>query len=142
MSPTTTVGMEAVSAMPDVLRILVPGGPRAVLLATRCTACGAVALGLRRHCLNCTSTHVNTLECSTQGALVNYTVVHRAAASWTGRVPYALGQVALAEGPVVTAEIIGVDLNRLAVGTPMRLTLEITGHDASGHPMLLHKWTG
>lgn len=127
--------------MPDVLRVLVPGGPRAVLLATRCTACGAVALGLRRRCLNCTSAHVKTLECSTQGALVNYTLVHRAAASWTGRVPYALGQVALAEGPIVTAEIIGVDFDRLAVGTSMRLTLEITGHDASGHPMLLHKWT-
>src|SRR3990170_3384513 len=102
---------------------------------------GAVALGLRRHCPNCTSSRVSPLECSTRGTLVNYTLVHRAAASWTGRVPYALGQVALAEGPIVTAEIIGVDFDRLAVGTSMRLTLEITGHDASGHPMLLHKWT-
>ena len=84
---------------------------------------------------------MSPLECSTRGTLVNYTVVHRAAASWTGRVPYALGQVALAEGPVVTAEIVGADLDGLAVGTPMRLTLEIVGRDASGRPMMLHKWT-
>ena len=133
--------MEPVSAMPDVLRLVIPDGSRGVLLGTRCTACGAVALGLRRHCPNCTSSRVSPLECSTRGTLVNYTVVHRAAASWTGRVPYALGQVALAEGPVVTAEIIGAALEGLAVGIPMRLTLEIAGRDASGRPMMLHKWT-
>ncbi len=46
------------------------------------------------------------IECRGEGTLVTYTVVHRAAQSWTGRVPYALGEVELPEGIVVTAEVI------------------------------------
>jgi uncharacterized OB-fold protein len=130
---------EVVSAMPDVLRVA--DGETGVLLATRCAACGALALGLRRHCPNCTSSRVTALECSTRGTLVNYTVVHRAAASWKGRVPYALGVVGLPEGIEVTAEIVGCPFEGLALGMAMRMALEVVGHTAAGGPMMLHKWT-
>lgn len=127
--------------MPDVLRLRAPDGAEGVLLATACAACGAVALGTRQRCLNCTNDQVKLRECSSKGTLSNYTVVSRAAESWTGRTPYALGQVALPEGLIVTAEIVGTPFDSLVVGMPMRLTLEVVGHNSSGHPMLVYKWT-
>ena len=125
--------------MPAVLRLDGPGV--GVLLATECTRCGAMVLGLRKRCLNCTSSAVKARECSPQGTLVNYTIVHRAAESWSGRTPYALGQVSLSNGLTVTAEIVDAPFDRLTIGMQMRLSLGVAGQDAAGHALLINKWT-
>jgi uncharacterized OB-fold protein len=111
-----------------------------VLLATRCRDCGASAPGVRRACPNCTSRAIEAIECAQSGTLVSHTVVHRAAQSWSGRVPYVLGEVELPQRVVVTAEIVGAAVEALRCGAPMRLWLEVLGGTGGSPPLVIHRW--
>ena len=127
-------------ALPDLLRLTAADGTRGVFLLSRCHDCGAVAPGIRRACPSCASRAVATIESAGDGTLVSYTLVHRAAQGWTGRVPYALGEVALRDGGIVCAEIVGADPARLRRGQPMLLALERI-EDGAAPPLVINRWT-
>lgn len=129
------------AALPDLLRLTAEDGSSGVLLATRCPDCGATAPGVRRACPNCTSRAVRTIECDQSGTLVSHTIVHRAAQSWTGRVPYALGDVELPQRVIVTAEIVGASAETLRRGAPMQLRLEVLERTGAAPPLVIHRWT-
>lgn len=127
-------------ALPELLRLKSEDGTRAVLLASRCRDCGAASPGTRAACPNCTSPNLEVIECEGEGKLVTYTVVHRAALAWTGRVPYALGEVELPERIVVTAEVVDPPPGSLKRGAPMRLALERIEPGAGQPPLVIHRW--
>ncbi|MBC8160792.1 MAG: Zn-ribbon domain-containing OB-fold protein [Roseiflexaceae bacterium] len=53
------------------------------------------------------------------GTLYSYTVVHQTPDGYAQ--PYLLGMVALAEGPLVTAQITDCELAELQIGTPVEM---------------------
>ena len=137
MTPMTS---PAASVMPRVLRLDDPNGTRGTLLATRCEACGATNVGLDFSCRNCASRHVCAIECAGLGTLVNYTIVHRAAASWPGAVPYVLGVVTLPEAVELTGEVVDARAEDLRPGMPVELALREGGRDPDGRRLIVHKW--
>ncbi len=130
----------AVSVKPNMLRLADKEGRSGVLLGTHCKRCGARAAGSNRHCRNCASSDTQTIELSSRGVLVNYTVVHRAASSWGGQVPYILGEVELPERVVVTSEVVDARPNEIHEGMQMELTTRVGGRTENGEPIVVYKW--
>ncbi|MBI2323046.1 MAG: OB-fold domain-containing protein [Chloroflexi bacterium] len=128
------------SAMPQVLRLLDAAGTQGVLIGSRCRRCGATSLGQQRACANCAMSDLETVDLSTRGALMSFTIVHRAAPSWPGPVPYALGEVELPESVTVNGEVVGCPFEALHVGMAVELTVRVCGHDAASNPLVIHKF--
>ncbi len=130
-----------VSVRPNLLHLADKAGLKGILLGTHCKSCGAKTAGKNRYCRNCTSSDVETIELSSGGILINYTIVHRAASSWTGQVPYILGEVELPEHVVVTSEIVDVGPDEIEEGMHVKLSFRVGGHTESGDPIVVYKWT-
>ncbi len=94
----------------------------------RCRGCGAVAAVPRAACASCRGKDLEWVELSGLGAVEGFTVVHvpptpLCAAGYSRENPYASAVVRLAEGPAITARLVGVDPRRpqaIRVGTRVR----------------------
>lgn len=85
------------------------------LMGARCTDCGAIYVPPRPVCPECLNAALEWVELSGAGQLVAYTVIVVAPtmmleAGYGRKNPYCTGVVALAEGPRVSAQILGVDV--------------------------------
>ena len=102
------------------------------LLLQKCASCGAIQHYPRPHCVSCLSRDQDWLEASGRGTLYSFTIVRRAASkAFEADLPYALAIVELAEGPHMTANIIGTPIDRLRIGMPLRLTFAPATADIS-----------
>lgn len=109
------------------------------LMAARCEACGALHLPPRSFCPACFGEEMTWVKMSGKGQLAAFTTIHIApsamiAAGYGRDNPYCTGIVRLAEGPAISAQILGVDATRphdIAVGSPVEATfLRRGGGDA------------
>jgi len=97
------------------------------LMASRCQKCGAVELPPRPICTKCNSQEIEWTELKGKGKIVSYTVI--GVGPWTmisegydREHPYCSGIVELEEGPRITTQILGVDVNKpenIKIGTPV-----------------------
>jgi len=131
---------KCVSVVPTRLKLLNQEGTEGVLLGIRCRQCGEHFFGSVTFCQGCTSSDLEPVELSSHGTLYSYTVVHRPPAGWRGRVPYALGQVELPEGPHILSEIVDCLFEQLKVGMTLELALAVGGEDAEGNEVVVYKW--
>ena len=100
------------------------------LMGSRCESCSALYIPPRPLCPSCHGTEMAWEEMSGDGELAAFTSVYIAPTAMIdagyGRTnPYCAGIVKLAEGPMVSAQILGVDPEdpaRIEIGTPMRAT--------------------
>ena len=100
------------------------------LMGSRCQSCGALHLPPRALCPACYSEEMAWEEMSSDGKLLAFTTVHIAPtamieAGYDRKNPYCTGIVQLAEGPAVSAQILGVDSARpqeIEIGAPLRMT--------------------
>jgi hypothetical protein len=100
------------------------------LMGARCTACGVIYAPPRPICPACPDAELEWIELSGRGELVAYTVIHIAPTMMLGagyhrKNPYCAGVVELAEGPRVSAQILGVDVTdpaSIAIGTELHAT--------------------
>jgi uncharacterized OB-fold protein len=105
------------------------------LMASRCTACGAVHLPPRAICPKCFGEALEWIETSGRGTLVAYTAIAigpaaMQAAGYSRDNPYCSGLVTLAEGPTVSALILGVDARHpetIHIGLPLVVGYEPIG---------------
>ena len=88
------------------------------LLYKKCTACGEPHFYPRPHCPFCFSDKVEWQEASGRGTIYTYSVMRRAP------VPYAIAYVELAEGPRMMTNIVDCDLDKIAIGQPVRLVFK------------------
>ncbi len=127
----------AESIDPERLR-LVGDGTQGVLLGFRCGECGVRVFGPATFCQACTSGDLTAVELAPLGKLFSFTVVRVPPAGWAGPVPYVLGEVELAEGPHVLAEVVDAEAESLAVGMDMELALRsVTVGDSE---KAVYKW--
>jgi len=94
-------------------------------LLQRCTKCARFIHYPRPWCPGCWSIALEWVEGSGRGRVVTYTVVHQAPfASYAGDVPYVLAVIALAEGPQMMANVVGVAPSAVRIDLEVEVTFE------------------
>ncbi|HEX7568138.1 MAG TPA: Zn-ribbon domain-containing OB-fold protein [Anaerolineaceae bacterium] len=97
------------------------------LMGARCAGCGAIYLPPRSICPACHASAMEWVELSGKGVLAGFTVITNGPTFMTkagyGRDnPYISGIVKLAEGPGMSARILGLDAKApetIKIGTPL-----------------------
>ncbi|MPZ44330.1 MAG: hypothetical protein GEV05_13165 [Betaproteobacteria bacterium] len=98
------------------------------LLIKQCDACMRPFFPPRHLCPFCWSDKTLWIESRGTGTIYSYTVIHRAPApEFSGRGPYVVALVDLAEGPRVMANIVGAGALEAAVGDRVKLCFEERG---------------
>ncbi len=100
------------------------------LMGTRCRADGELYFPPRPICSKNLSADMEWFEFSGQGKLAAFTIVYigtaaMIAAGYDRKNPYCVGIVDLAEGPKMSAQILGVDVHHpesIKIGMPLKLT--------------------
>jgi hypothetical protein len=91
------------------------------LLIQRCNACGEANFYPREVCPHCWSLSLLWEEARGVGHLKTFSVIYRPGhPAWVEIAPYAVGLVALVEGPTLLSHILG-DPEHLAIGMPLKL---------------------
>ncbi len=99
-------------------------------MGARCKQTGELFVPPRPMCPKTFSTDMEWVELSGDGQLVAFTAVHIGApamveAGYDRKNPYLSGIVQLAEGPKISAQILGLDGNdpeNIKIGTPLKVT--------------------
>ncbi len=107
------------------------------LMGTRCRADGELYLPPRPICPQSLSADMEWAEFSGQGKLAAFTIVYigtaaMIAAGYDRKNPYCVGVVDLAEGPKISAQILGVDMlhpENIKVGMSLKMTFVERGPD-------------
>jgi uncharacterized OB-fold protein len=100
------------------------GPPKLRLYAMRCSACNELSPWWEHHhCYKCGSPELVEEELSGKGELSNYTVVYYPPRDFLGQEPYVVGHIAMDEGVLLPAPVVGVAPEDVTVGTRVKATL-------------------
>ena len=99
------------------------------LMAARCSKCGSLWCPPRSICNKCNSDEMQWIELQGKGKLAAFTAIEVGTtmmmdAGYDNTNPYCSGIVELEEGPMISAQILGVDASNpddIAIGTPLQL---------------------
>jgi uncharacterized OB-fold protein len=94
------------------------------LTVQRCVPCGHVQWYPRVLCTACGGTDLVLDQASGRGEIYSFTVVHRSPDPASFVPPYVVALVRLAEGPVITTNIIGPGSAAVRCDEPVHLTWE------------------
>ena len=95
------------------------------LVLPYCSVCGRPHLPPGPVCPFCFADQLHWREASGHGTLASWTVVHKEwFPAFAPDVPYNVVQVELEEGPRLTANIVGLSNERLAVGLPVMIAFD------------------
>ncbi len=95
--------------------------------ASKCPECQTVFFPPRSVCPQCTvhrksMTKMEPCQLSGKGEIFSYTTVYEAADGFEMQVPYVLALVKMAEGPVLTGQVVDVDPKEVHEGMPVKAT--------------------
>lgn len=116
------------------------------LMGSRCMRCGEVHLPPRPMCPHCFGTAMDWHPFNGEGKLAGFTVVHvglpvMTAEGYSREKPYVSGVVRLAEGPAISAQIVGAEPDALRVGMEMQAVFVERGSGLASseekHPVAL-----
>jgi len=98
---------------------------RRKLVLPRCKACGQAWYPLGPACPSCFEVGFDWAPMAGKGVLHNYVVYHKAFAPWLEkRVPYAVVQVELDEGPRLTTNLVDCPLDQVKIGLRVEAAFE------------------
>jgi uncharacterized OB-fold protein len=86
-------------------------------LGLKCGQCGSYTVPPQKVCSQCKSEEMEIVELSRNGEVQTFTVIHIPAEGFEA--PYIVALIKLAEGPLVTANIVNID--------PEKATIELIG---------------
>ena len=117
------------------------------LMASKCTKCGALYLPPRPLCGKCFGSEMEWAEMKGKGKLAAFTTITVAPTLMLeegyGRDnPYCTGVVELAEGPKISARILGVDAKKpegIKIGTPLAVDFVERGEGEAKRTFLAFK---
>jgi uncharacterized OB-fold protein len=104
------------------------------LQASTCGVCEAVHYPPRTICPTCRRASIGKMErkpLSGEATLMEWTIVHKAAPGYEDYVPYIMGLVQSKEGPILTAQIVDVEIDQLRDNMPLRSTFRRIGADGA-----------
>ena len=95
------------------------------LVVQHCEDCGAYVFPPRANCPQCGSARLSWQPVSGDGVIYTYTVAHRPPHPvLADQCPLAIAVVELTEGPRMITNVIGCDVEDVAVGMPVRVAFE------------------
>ena len=105
-------------------------------LLQRCPRCSAVQFYPKATCTTCGSLELGWEEASGKGTVHTFTVARRpTSAAFAEAVPYVVAIVELAEGPRVTANVVGGDVDDVHVGMAVEIDWDEPGDDGIRLPL-------
>lgn len=66
---------------------------------------------------------------SGHGTVATYTIIHQPPLGHHGEVPYILAIIALAEGPMITAQLSDCRPDEISIGTPVEMVTRLLGNE-------------
>ena len=108
------------------------------LMGSKCKDCGELYVPVRKLCTKCNSTNLEWVEMSGKGKLAAFTCItvgtpYFIEKGYDRKKPYCFSVIKLDEGPMVSAQLVGVDETKpetIKIGTPLTvkfLETEIKG---------------
>ncbi len=113
------------------------------LKGTRCRACGSLALGESKYCINCTSKDVEEHVFSPHGKIHSYTVIRHAPPPPYPKEsfkPFPVAWVELDDGLYILSEITGCTLEEVDFGKPVQLAPGKGWVDENGNDVIMYKF--
>ena len=113
------------------------------LKGVKCRSCGAMALGEREYCINCTSSDLEEHVFSKYGKIYSYTVIRHAPPPpypQESFKPFPVAWVELEEGLYILSEVTGCGLDELSFGAPVELALSKGWVDDDGNDVIMYKF--
>lgn len=115
-----------------------------VLIGSRCLDCAYTSVPQRQICPRCHADRVQRVELSGRGTLAAFTVIYipptsMAEAGYNAKNPYCVGIVSLAEGPRISAQIVGLDLSdpsAIKINTPLKQASIVRGEGDAARKFL------
>jgi uncharacterized OB-fold protein len=101
------------------------------LTGVRCRRCGELAIPPKELCPSCHQRAWEPVPLSGEGTIASYTVIRVAPRAHAGDVPYAIAAVQLKEGVSLLGRVVGIPLDALAVGLPVRFRPLVTERQTS-----------
>ena len=102
------------------------------LQASKCGACQAIHFPPREVCPTCRRASIGKMtpiKLSGQGAILEWTRVHKPAPGYHMQVPYVVALVKTVEGPVITGQIVDSEASAIAAGAQVRSVFRRLGQD-------------
>jgi uncharacterized protein len=117
------------------------------LMGSRCLTCGALYLPPRPICKYCGTAQMAPKEASGKGKILTFTIIYGVPSAmlklgYSRENPYCVGLVQLEEGPVVSAQLIGLDMlhpDPSYIGASVSAKLVQRNQDASDKEMIINK---
>jgi uncharacterized OB-fold protein len=108
------------------------------LYGVECPGCGARYAARREICLDCGHRGLSPRLLSPRGEVRTFTIVHQRPPGSTLEPPYAIVQVALADGPSVLSVLVDAAPAEARVGLPVEMTLVEVRRDERGDSVVAH----
>ena len=113
------------------------------LKGVKCRSCGAMALGEREYCIDCTSSDLEEHVFSKYGKIYSYTVIRHAPPPpypQESFKPFPVAWVELEDGLYILSEIMGCGLDELSFGAPVELAPSKGWVDDNGNDVMMYKF--
>ncbi|MHA1688112.1 MAG: Zn-ribbon domain-containing OB-fold protein [Promethearchaeota archaeon] len=99
------------------------------LMGTRCKNCGELYIPVRKLCIKCYSANMEWVEMSGEGELAAFTCItvgtpYFIEKGYDRNHPYCFSIIKLKEGPMVSAQLVGVDESKpetIEIGMPVKV---------------------
>jgi uncharacterized OB-fold protein len=99
------------------------------LMGTRCKNCGELYIPVRKLCTKCSNASMEWVEMSGKGELAAFTSItvgtpYFIEKGYDRKKPYCFSVIKLDEGPMVSAQLVGVDEAKpdtIKIGTPVKV---------------------
>ncbi len=126
--------------MPDLLELPSSASDKAHLIGTRCRSCNETFFPKRHHCAGCTSPDMEEIRLNRKGKIYTYTISRATPPGSIMKAPYAIAQIQLPEGVLVTAVLTDCDLEALHIGQAAELVVEKVKEDEDGNDVMVFKF--
>lgn len=101
------------------------GAKKRELWLQKCNCCGKAWYPVGPACMHCFAMDFTWTRMSGKGVVHNYVIDHKAWTNWyKDKVPYAVVQVELEEGPRLTTNLPGTPLDQIRIGMPVTADYE------------------
>ena len=99
------------------------------LMGSKCKDCGEMYVPIRKLCTKCNSTNMEWMEMSGEGKLAAFTSITVGTPffikkGYDRKKPYCFSVVTLNEGPMISAQLVGVDESKpetIEIGIPVKV---------------------